>query len=69
MSNNDRQSQNSLEREFINEDIMDATGKKSKERRDEARKEKEKEEEAQRKADAIEASLNAGKRSKEKRNK
>jgi len=68
MSDNDRQSQNSLEREFANEDLMEGAGRQSKEKRDKAREDKEKEKDAERKADAIEASLNAGTRSKEKRN-
>lgn len=66
-SSNDRE--NSLERELDLEDLAVAAGRRSKEKRDNAREEKEREAEAQRQADIKQAMLDAGKRSKEKREK
>ena len=70
--NNERDSDNSLTQGFAQEDAQEAmvaAGNASKRRRDEAREQREKEAEEQRKADAIEASLNAGNDSRKKRNK
>ncbi len=66
-SNNDRE--NSLERELGYEDLIVAAGKRSKEKRAQAKEEREREAEAQRQEDMKRAMLNAGKRSKEKREK
>lgn len=60
---------NSLELELKNEDATMAAGKSSKERRDEAKKNKEREREEQKLADSMRLMYNAGKQSKEKRNK
>jgi hypothetical protein len=69
---NERDSGNSLEQGFAQEDAQEAmvaAGTASKRRRDEAREQKEREAEEQRKADAIQASLDAGNDSRKKRNK
>ncbi|TPX18766.1 uncharacterized protein E0L32_011515 [Thyridium curvatum] len=57
----------SLERELAYEDITMATGKTSKEKRDDAKKEKDREAEALRQEAMKKMMLDAGKRSKEKR--
>jgi hypothetical protein len=66
MSDNDR---DSLERALANEDIAVAAAEASTERRQKAREEKEREKEEQRKADLIQASIDAATASKEKRKK
>jgi len=67
MSNNGRE--DSLEREIANEDMAVAAAEASVERRRKAREEKEREKEEQKKADLIQASLDAATTSKEKRKK
>jgi hypothetical protein len=66
MSNNDR---DSLEQELTNEDIAVAAAEASTERRKKAREGKEREVEEQKKADMIQASLDAATASKERRKK
>ncbi len=68
MSNN-RNSDNSLEREIGYEDITLATGKRSQERREEVKEDKKKKEEEDRQVEMKEAMINAGKSSREKRGK
>ncbi|KAI3391713.1 hypothetical protein diail_6877 [Diaporthe ilicicola] len=57
MSANDRE--NSLEREFKNEDIAVAAGQRSKEKREKAREDKEREREEQKLADSKQMMLDA----------
>ena len=78
MSGNDRDSNNSLERGFKNDELMENAGKSSQDRRRAAREEREREAdrvraeekaaaEEQRKYDEGSASLDAGKVSQERR--
>lgn len=68
MSDN-RNSDNSLEREIEYEDITVAAGKRSQERREEVKEDKKKKEEDDKQAVMKEAMINAGKSSREKRGK
>ncbi len=68
MSDN-RNSDNSLEREIEYEDATLAAGKRSQERRIEVKEDKKKKEEEKRQVEMKEAMINAGKNSREKRGK